>query len=413
MKKILPIAALLLAAALPATAQQNTRTALLHMKSGEVKEFNVSDLDSITFTQPVNYDKVVQCKYGMGVYFGDGEYYTVVSTDSLDASGYPTKVGQVSVFFYAIGAKSVNSPAAILPSGRYVASTSFAKGTLYQSDRYLYAFECTAINDGTPTGKKVAFDLGAEANVEYKSDGTYAIDIKGRSSSTTEGFSNVHLTFDGTITYANKDASYYIPYDHDYNFVPKNLSAGYTAGTDFGDYSCSFYTVPLDSNGYTIGAGELMNVDLLTKPDSVMNLDDLLGEYKVTSALQGPYEPGRFLEGINYNMYGTYVSMGTYINEYDDEGYVTPNTKKGFVKDGKVTVTKDGDKYRFVCDLVLENGYKLTMDYSADKSCFGQRSYTSSQPGRTPMIKSRDAAGTAAQQATGQPAALRLVKVGR
>lgn len=413
MKKILPIAALLLAAALPATAQQNTRTALLHMKSGEVKEFNVSDLDSITFTQPVDYDKVVQCKYGMGVYFGDGEYYTVVSTDSLDASGYPTKVGQVSVFFYAIGAKSVYSPAAILPSGRYVASTSFAKGTLYQSDRYLYAFECTAINDGKPTGKKVAFDLGAEANVEYKSDGTYAIDIKGRSSSTTEGFSNVHLTFDGTITYANKDASYYIPYDHDYNFVPKNLSAGYTAGTDFGDYSCSFYTMPLDSNGYTIGAGELMNVELLTKPDSLMNLDDLLGEYKVTSALQGPYEPGRFLEGINYNMYGTYVSMGTYINEYDDEGYVTPNTKKGFVKDGKVTVTKDGDKYRFVCDLVLENGYKLTMDYSADKSCFGQRSYTSSQPGRTPMIKSRDAAGTAAQQATGQPAALRLVKVSR
>ena len=63
MKKILTIAALLLAAAMPAAAQQNTRTALLHMKSGEVKEFNVSDLDSITFTQPVDYDKVVQCKY--------------------------------------------------------------------------------------------------------------------------------------------------------------------------------------------------------------------------------------------------------------------------------------------------------------------------------------------------------------
>lgn len=408
MKKILPIAALLLAAAMPAAAQQNTRTALLHMKSGEVKEFNVSDLDSITFTQPVDYDKVVQCKYGMGVYYGDGEYYTVVSTDSLDPSGYPTRVGQVSVFFYAIGAKSVYSPAAILPSGRYVAATSFAQGTLYQSDRYLYAFECTAINDGKPTGKKVAFDLGAEANVEYKSDGTYAIDIKGRSSSTTEGFSNVHLTFDGTIAYANKDASYYERYDHDYNFVPKNLSAGYTAGTSYGDYSCSFYTVPLDSNGYTIGAGELMNVELLTKPDSVMNLDDLLGEYKVTSAMQGPYEPGRFLEGINYNMYGTYVSIGTYINEYNDEGYVTPNTKRGFVKDGKVTVTKDGDKYRFVCDLVLENGYKLTMDYSADKSCFVNRA--GAPAARTPMVKSRDAAATATAS---QPAALRLVKVSR
>ena len=68
MDKKLLLAALVAASTMPAMAQQKTRTALLHMKSGEVKEFNVTDIDSITFSSPVNYDSQINAKYGIGFY---------------------------------------------------------------------------------------------------------------------------------------------------------------------------------------------------------------------------------------------------------------------------------------------------------------------------------------------------------
>lgn len=369
-------------AAIPSLAQETNRTALLHMKSGEVKEFNVSDLDSITFSEPVTYDKVVTGKYGLGVYFGGGEYYTLLSDDSLKADGSPTKTGQTIVTFYAFGDKSLTPVNAILPSGRYVSDSSYGLGTLYQNDDYLNAF--FSITDST--GHYIPFDLGAEANVEYKSDGTYTIDFKGRSSSSDTPFKNLHMTFNGKINYINRDDSYYVTYDHDVDFVPNNLSAGCSASSDYSDYSCTFYTVPLDDQGFVTGAGTIVNLELLAKGNSAMNLDDLVGTYTFTDPINGPYEPGHFIGGTNYEMYGQYICIGTYINEYDDQGQSTQS--KDFATGGTITVSKVDDKYRFVCDLTLEGGHKLTMDYTASADQFIDRG-SSDGVAKKAMVQSR------------------------
>ncbi|MDD7317266.1 MAG: hypothetical protein SOZ80_03725 [Prevotella sp.] len=378
---------LLSVAAIPAVAQQDTRTALLHMKSGEIKEFNVSDLDSITFSAPVNYDKVVQGKYGVGAYWGKGQYLTILSTDPLTEDGLPTKVGQISVGFYAIGEKPLTAANAILPSGRYVSSSSLGNNTLYDNEKYLYFFVCTEIKADGAYGYSVYTDKGAEVNVEYKSNGTYTIDFKGRSTKSDKAdFANIHMTFDGKINYINKDNSYYENYDHDVAFQPTGSSAGFSSGEKYSSYSCAFYTTPIDSDGFIVGAGELVNIELLTAPSKTMNLDDLIGSYEITDPIAGPWKPGTYLAGTNYDYGGFTVSIGTFINEYDSKGNTTVN--KGYVTGGTLEISKNSDgKYRFLCDFTMEGGHKLTMDYAAAPTTFVPRSVA---PKNMPMIQPRN-----------------------
>lgn len=390
MDKKLLLAALVAASTMPAMAQQNTRTALLHMKSGEVKEFNVTDIDSITFSSPVNYDSQINAKYGIGFYYGNGQYFTCLSTDSLTSGGGVTKAGQKSVVFYALGKKSLDSENAILPSGRYVSSTSLANGTLYDGQHYLYASVSTA-KDSSLALNTLYLDKGAEANVEYNSDGTYTIDFKGRSTKADNmDFENIHCTFNGKIPYVNKDASYYKKYSEDVNFVPKGYSGGYSNYADYGSYTLSFFTMPIDNEGFTAGAGELVNFELLTDTASVMDLSKLVGTYTPTSSLNGPYEKGHWLDGVNYYYYGTYMCTGTYICEYNSEGYASSH--RDFAKSGTVTITDEGDNLRVVCDLTLEGGHKLTMNQLMAKSSIHERSAgAKGQRFMSPAVKSRAA----------------------
>lgn len=371
MNKKLLLAALIAAVTMPTMAQENTRTALLHLKSGAVKEFNVADIDSITFSAPVNYDSQINAKYGIGFYYGNGQYFTCLSTDSLSPNGGATKAGQRSVIFYALGKPSLSSKNAILPSGRYVSSTSQEDGTLYDGKSYLYASVATA-GDSTLDLSTVYLDKGAEANVEYNSDGTYTIDFKGRSTKADNmDFENIHCVFNGTIPYANKDAAYYETFTEDVNFQPTGFSGGYSNSSDYGDYTLSFYNMPVDDEGFTAGAGDLVNLELLTDTSSVMDLSKLVGTYTVASSLEGPYEPGHWLDGVNYYYYGMYMCVGTYICSYDNQGYATNH--RDFAKSGTITISDAGDQLHVVCDLTLEGGHKLTLDQMVAKGAIAER----------------------------------------
>lgn len=102
MKKIF-MAALLACFTMFSYAQ--SRSALVHLKSGKVVEYDVDDIDSIDFTAPVTYDQSFEnAAYGMGVYFGSGEYLTEISNAPIDSDGLPTEAGQYVIRFLAVGA---------------------------------------------------------------------------------------------------------------------------------------------------------------------------------------------------------------------------------------------------------------------------------------------------------------------
>lgn len=107
-------------------------------------------------------------------------------------------------------------PTAVMPSCLQVViplvATTFAPGTLYNSSSSLQAMVCTGLDSvGAPLGYTIPFDKTAVANVEYKSDGTYALDFKGQCSSKLDGaaFQNIHVTYNGAITFANQDPKSY------------------------------------------------------------------------------------------------------------------------------------------------------------------------------------------------------------
>ena len=161
--------------------------------------------------------------------------------------------------------------------------------------------------------------------------------------------------------------------------VPTGSAIGYSnvAGS-YGDYSCTFYNTPLDDEKFVIGAGELMNLELLTPEAQPMDLSKLAGTYTVTSALEGPWAPGNWLDGQLYEYYGIYMPLGTYYSTYDANGNKT--NMNGFARSGSVVVTVEGDDVTFNCDLVAEGGHTIKMNYTANKSDFVDQSASSGAP---------------------------------
>lgn len=377
MKKIF-MAALLACFTMFSYAQ--SRSALVHLKSGKVVEYDVDDIDSIDFTAPVTYDQSFEnAAYGMGVYFGSGEYLTEISNAPIDSDGLPTEAGQYVIRFLAVGANSADSNHAIMPSGRYTPATTFAEGTLYDADNYLVAMVCTKVENGQPYGYSVYFDKGATANVTYNSDGTYDIDFKGSVSPDSADFENIPMKFHGTIDYDNQDPSTYNLLSEDVQMVPAALSAGYSNVEGmYGDYTCTFYNCELDKDGFIVGPGELLNVELLTEEGQTMDLTKLPGEYTVAT-MTGDMGPGNWIEGMNYEYYGMYIPIGTYYMTYGEGGAET--RLRAFAQSGTVNVTKVDDGYKFDLDLTVEGGHKVTMSYTAPESSFTDRGTMSSAKG--------------------------------
>ncbi|MDO4159080.1 MAG: hypothetical protein Q4D41_01315 [Prevotellaceae bacterium] len=366
MKKILFSTIFLLCMTTLSFAQN--RSVLMHLKSGEIKEFNVADIDSLTFSDPVNYDLDIVATSTLSLYYGSGEYYVTISDAPMDSDGLPTQVGQTIVRFYAIGEKSIDSNNAILPSGRYVSGSSLEEGSIYDGEGYMVVLRCTGIDaEGNIDGYQIDLET-CVANVEYKSNGTYDIEFKG-SLSEIEGvdFTNIRMTYSGPIAFENNDPSAYKTLAEDVNMVPTAMSGRYTnmAGA-YGNYSIAFYNCPLDEDGFIIGAGELMSVELLTSESASMDISKIAGTYTISSALEGPWAPYNFLDGSLYEYYGMYIPLGTYYTVYGEGGSST--NLYGFAKDGTVVVTVDGTNITFDFDLIVEGGKSLTMDFTGDAS---------------------------------------------
>ena len=357
MKKIF-LSTLLLCVATLVPAQN--RSTLIHFKDGKIAEYNCDEIDSINFSDAVTYDLDIEATEFHNTYYGSGQYQVHLSDAPISDKGLPTQVGQTLVRFYAIGEKPI--------TGRYVASSSVEEGVLYKDDSYLCVMLCKAIGDnGAPQGYVVGFE-DAVANVVYNSNGNYNIELKGTLKD-MEGVDvkTIRIRYSGPMTFTNKDPESYDMLENDVTVVPTGISGRYTnVAGKYGSYTITFYNCELDSEGFIVGPGELFNIGILTEEATSMDVSKLAGSYTPTPAMQGPWNPGNYLQGELVSYYGMYLPVGTYYSVYGDGG--AEINMKGFVKSGTINISVDGDAITYNCDLTTENGKKVTMNVTGNAS---------------------------------------------
>ena len=366
MKKIF-ILTIMFCIALTSSAQN--RSTLIHMKSGEIKELDCNEIDSITFTDAVEYDIEFTANLSMGIYYGNGGYLVQVSNAAMSEDGLPTEAGQYIFRIFAYAENSIDPRHAILPSGRYVSGSNTSPGTLYNAgEGYTSLLVCNEIKDGEPVGYMANFE-DAVANVEYFSNGTYKIDLKGIYKN-EDNIVRVQSVFNGTIDFDCQDPSVYDLLTEDVVMQPNYLTGNYTSGNS-GDFSLVFFNCEIDKDFFIVGPGELLNLELFVEPGKPMDINKLAGEYVVQSMpniVEGTemQQPGHFGSGMMYEYYGRFIPIGSYYTTYVENG--AEGKIKGLATGGTVKVTIDGDMLTFDVDLEVEGGHHVTMNYTHDAS---------------------------------------------
>lgn len=379
MKKNLLLAAMLLASTI---GFAQSRSALIHLKSGEVKEIDYSQLDSITFTDPVTYDFEQEAAYATSIFYGNRQYVLRFSDKPMNA-GLPTEVGQMVLRVYPIAPNPVNSAVNCnLAAGRYEANKSFEDYSLYLGDSWFCVLLCTGFEDGVPQGYQIPMSHGA-LNVSYAADGTASFDFKGGFAEPVEllgNVQNIHITYNGTVEYDNQDPKAYKMLSDDMNIEVNGMGGRYE--TDYygayGMYTMALFNTPIDADGYVVGAGEVVNLSLLTEYTQHMDISKIAGEYEIADVINGPYEPGKFLSGTLDDYYGMMFPMGTNLSFYDENGYQV--NKYGFATGGTVNVSVEGNKITFVGDIETENGKHFTFNYTGSADAISDYTLTESAP---------------------------------
>lgn len=134
--------------------------------------------------------------------------------------------------------------------------------------------------------------------------------------------------------------------------------------TSYGNYSVSFFNVPLDPEGFIDGTGEMIEVEFLSPYSEHKNLDNLVGTYTPAKYKNGIYEAGNFVPGMWSSSLGFYMPAGTVLSHFDDEGYTDVF---GLISTGTITVSKleDGN-YQVDFDLTTRENAHVTATYVGD-----------------------------------------------
>ncbi len=357
------------------TMAQN-RPVYLHMKSGEVKEFEYNEVDYIDFGEEVTYDLEFEATSTYCAYFGGNDYSLSLSDGPMSETGFPTEADQNLVRLYIVANESADSNNPRIEGGRYALGADYALGNIYNSSSYTFLFQNIEMRDGSPYGWTIEMESGA-LNVEYDAAGNANLVFRGKMHDYGEGYEslpkNVKVTFKGAINYDNQDPNSYQTLTEDVTMVPTGLSGGYSNSPGYyGNYSLTYYNVTLDAEGYITSAGELMNFEILTAEGETMDIaSQLPGDYTITDAMNGPWNVGNFLDGQIYPGYG--IPIGTYYTVYGEGGSET--RLKGFVKDGTVHFDVADGNVTIKANLIAEGGHKITMEYTAPESSIVARNY--------------------------------------
>lgn len=315
---------------------------------------------------------------------GAGGYQIMLSNAGLDKTN-PTHAGQMARL-YILAEPEANPSAPTLPVGTFTSmpGETFDIGYFAQdATDFLDVFDYPE----DPSAGLVCYSwraIGGTITISKDDNGIYTITADIDAVSTEydtddeeeqpEDVPVVKCTasYTGEVPYVNYNA--YDPIPTDREVTVAGVSGRYEEMDGIGIYSISFYNVPLDPDGFIIGAGDLLNMECYVEADGKMNLDRLCGVYTPSDIFVVGMIQNRFMQGIWYNIFGeVWGAFGTALSVYQEDGRILTGLATG----GDITVSK-GDKpeeYTVEFNLTTPEDKKITAkwtgrlaDYVADQS---------------------------------------------
>ncbi len=388
MKKTLFSIAIIVMTAITTQAQQKaTKSMFIHLTSGETKEIPCSEVEKVTFGPrtdlPITDEIAVTNTYN--IYYGDswtidkGTYLICLSDGEITTDGLPTKEGQRIVRLIFMANKSDHYTTAAINPGTYTLSNDSTTNNSIYAKQSFY-LNCTGTDSsGELTGNQYLLDA-ASATIEKKSDGNYK--ITATVTIEDEYTETYRFTYEGKLAFENGDPKVYTPLTHDVEPKDVNASGRYSYHESTTNYSIAFYNCPIDKDGFVIGAGDIVNVEIFAPYDAAKDFSKLAGTYKPVS-LSDDLAPGTFMEGTWYPIYGSYYTgIGTYYTHFNDEG---SNECFGLITEGTITISVNGDEFTLILDGTTPEGKKVKLSATANKSTLADYTDTSSQsPSKVP-----------------------------
>lgn len=299
-------------------------------------------------------------------YYGDllgngTAFYLLVLADQcgISSNGAPLTEGHMMrLFISAPMPDDVTHPE--LPAGEYVGSDSYDIGTITLSScDFLDVFYYDVDSDGVDDLVGYIYDI-TDAQAEIDLEDEYSIAAECDIDLTTDEGEHLatgyaEMSYNGTVSCNIYDPSAYPAMDSDYEMTINGVSGRYTEG----NFSLAFYSVELDEDGFIIGGGDLMNVELLTPDNHPADYSTLAGTYTCSDFYGGSYPAGTFVGGAWYNiMDGYYAAVGTAMSVYDSN---TDIEKVALATGGTITIIDKGNGiFAFDFDLITAEDHKLT-----------------------------------------------------
>ena len=268
---------------------QDNWTMKVTMKSGEVKEYPCNDVKDVTFSNSDNsYYADVAATNTYNLYYGAvseqlAAYTLHLCDGKLSKGGLPTEINKHDIRLTVLAKPSQNPAGAALPGGTYKLVNSTEKAGVY-GKQSVY-IETNKVNaDGQVDGFLDSLAT-CNLNVERRVDGTYKLLVEGE----LRDHGKVRFAYDGKLEFVNKDpAAGYQTITEDVNFVPRTMSGRYVKANDtYCDYTITFLNCDTDDEGFIVGAGEYLNLVLLTEHKVPMDINTIVGTYDVVMPVAG------------------------------------------------------------------------------------------------------------------------------
>lgn len=340
-------------------------------KSEEIVPEEVNFLDGV-------YTSAQMWYYGDMLYDGTGFYLLVLSDCGLDQDGLPEGEGHMVRFF--LHNEAPMSDELLLPAaGEYVCDNEFdfPLFSLYPTNcTFFDCFYMTKEGETAPTLMAYAFEMtDGKVSFEYNESMTH---MTGSFDMTGENFLDDQVALYGQMTgtfdcdFAMLDGrsnpSEYPAYEGDFSPALLEMNGRYMDMGGTYDYTMTFYNVPLDEDGFIIGAGDLLNVDLMAAvTDEPLSATALCGTYQAGDMMTDytAFDPGHFLNGMWYPITSDwYAPMCTACYTVDEYGeYVGV----GLGVDGTIVVTSDELGYlTFDFDLITPENTRITASWTGE-----------------------------------------------
>ena len=358
---------------------QDNWTMKVTMKSGEVKEYPCNDVKDVTFSNSDNsYYADVAVTNTYNLYYGAvseqlAAYTLHLCDGKLSKGGLPTEINKHDIRLTVLAKPSQNPAGAALPSGTYKLVNSTEKAGVY-GKQSVY-IETNKVNaDGQVDGFLDSLAT-CNLNVERRTDGTYKLLVEGK----LRDHGKVRFAYDGKLEFVNKDpAAGYQTITEDVNFVPRTMSGRYVKATDtYCDYTITFLNCDTDDEGFIVGAGEYLNLVLLTEHKVPMDINTIVGTYDVVMPVAGAvYEKGKYVGGTMFKRGGTTYPVGSYYKEFDGQG----GEAFGLFNGGTITVTQNNGDITFKGNWKTPEGKTVKMEYTGNVSKIIDQSQQQAKP---------------------------------